>query len=282
MKLKQYEVVLFFALGLFLGLSTICQANDSDPNKPISSPPADPINNELNLLLDNIQKHCQELKNFQANMTLEQIEVFTDDVVLQTGQLYYQTTKELVQFRIHFDSRKQWTLDEEPPAKPQKNDEDIAFNGTWLSHRNARNKTLIRWEISKETMNKEAFRLGQSQIPLPFAITKKDLLKHFEVSLGKETEKSSEKKSLNYHLKMIPKKEGSFADEYVQFELWVSKEKYLPTQCRYENHEGQITTSSWTNINNEKKINASKFKLKPTGADWTIKEHTLSENAPKK
>ncbi len=222
-------------------------------------------------LLDKIEARSNTLKTFQAEMLFEQQQLLIETVTIRKGQTYYQADDRRVQFRIHFDNWLQKDLEEDiSTVNPTVYDEDIVFDGMWLTLLNARTKSGRKEEISKTPHNKEAFRLGKGAIPLPFAIQKKDIIKEFDISLvptdPKKPEKLSEPAT---HLSLIPKAKSAFAEKYVSLELWISEKTTLPLRIRYRANDDEVTTVTWSNITADKSINPKTFQI-TTPAGWDM------------
>ena len=275
--MSRYSLYLLLSMMVFFG--TCAQPNSAMSSEPAKQPPAqiepDPA---LDKLLEKIESRGKQLSSFQAKMHYEHVQLFIDDIKQQTGTLIYQATDKRVQFRIHFDQVKQWDLTDEAPEKFIGHDEDFAFDGLWLTHRNARLKTLKRWQVAKKAQNREAFRLGKSSFPLPFAVTKKDMTEHFIPELCPADPNDPANTD---HLRLTPKKESPYAQEYHYFDLWVSRDQALPVQFRYETQEAEIVISRWTEIRTDQPIADKAFQLKAAGKDWTIEETSLQEEPEK-
>ncbi|MCP4710276.1 MAG: hypothetical protein GY869_16760 [Planctomycetes bacterium] len=222
-------------------------------------------------LLNKIEARSNTLKTFQADMLFEQQQLLIETVTIRKGQTYYQADDKRVQFRIHFDNWLQKDLEEDITSlKPTVYDEDVVFDGMWLTLLNARTKSGRKQEISKTPHNKEAFRLGKGDIPLPFAIQKNDIIKEFDVKLvptdPKKPDNFTEPAS---HLFLKPKTKSSFAEKYVSLELWISEKTTLPLRIRYRANDDEVTTVTWSKITADKSINPKTFQI-TTPAGWDM------------
>lgn len=223
----------------------------------------------LGKLLDRIEQAGGNLKSFEATMRYEQLQQLIDTQAIRNGKLYYRTDKKSVQARIHFSDYLQQDLEEDEQGKVVKFDEDYVFDGLWVTRRNAQTKTIQRWEVSKKQRNAEAFRLGKGPFPLPFAIRKKDVLEHFDASVVEPDPNAVAALKDTSHLKLIPKKESSYAEDYIQLDLWVDQKTAIPRRISYEKEDYEITTVTWTDIKLDKKIKDKVFHLKKLGKGWT-------------
>lgn len=276
---RHIPYLLLTALFLFGACTQPNRAVSCEPNHTATPTKQTSTEKALTTLLQRIETRCNQLRTFQAKMHYEHIQLFIDDIKQQTGTLIYQANDQRVQFRIHFDQKKQWDLTEEPPKKFTPHDEDFAFDGQWITHRNARHKTIKRWQIAKSAQKKEAFRLGRGSFPLPFAITQKDITDHFIPTLLPSDPNDPQATS---HLQLVPKPQSPYAQQYHHFDLWVSKDQALPVQFRYETNEAEIVTSRWSKIRTNQPIKPKNFQLKPAGKDWTLQETPLKDQPPNK
>ena len=236
---------------------------------------AKPISAELNKLLEEVEKACTKLQSFQADMIYRQKQILIEDLTTRNGKLYYRVDKDRILARIHFDDFLQQDLTESTPGKAIKFDEDIAFDGMWVTHRNERTKHIIYKQLSRTPHNKEAFRLGRGDPPLPFAITKKDSLEHFDIQIVKPDPNDPKNTS---HLLLKPKKKSPYGEKYIQMNLWIDHKTHLPIQISYEKDDFEITTISWSKIKINEKIKDKIFKLKSPGRGWTEEKFPLEES----
>ena len=233
-------------------------------------------------LLDDMERAGARLKSYQADMVLRQEQVLMDALEIRRGELYYQVGKDEVQFRVHFGSLQEIDTAEseaeQRKVKPIRYDEDFSFDGQWLVRRDARTKTIERWQVAKEKQGAEAFRLGRGALlfPLPFALKKVDVLREFEATLL-PSDPNDPAQVKTEHLLLTPKKGGAFAGEYRKLELWLSRENTVPVRMRFETDDHEVTTIWWSNVVTDKAIKAEQFELAPAGEDWTVREKLLRE-----
>jgi len=254
----------FLSLGLFMPAALTVDPCDSGEPSP-----------EILKLLEKIERRCDSLNSFQGEMTFQLTQLLLDEARLHMGTIYYQVKEDIVHFRIHFDSRKEWEIGEPIPGKALKHDEDYAFDGLWFTNRNGRTKTLRKWQIAKTPQKKEHFRLGRSHFPLPFAVTKDDLVQNFRIRLIEAKPKDPANCD---HLALIPLEKSPFAKEYKNLHLWINRKTTLPVRFQYEDLSAEITTCNWTKIKINTPIPSRKFGLTTPGADWNVEEFPLKES----
>ena len=263
-----------FIMVIILVIYILSAAAPSYAQGHLVGPPYIPrpkLSPQLDKLLDQIEQRSNKLTSYQAEMLFEQRNLIIETVTIRHGQTYYQADEKKVQFLIHFEDWLQKDLgDPDDNPQPNKYDEDIAFDGMWLTRLNAHAKSCEKREISKTPHNKEAFRLGRGDIPLPFAIQKKDILKEFDIKLiPPDPKKPTNFKEPVDHLFLKPKKESSFAEKYLSLELWISQKTVLPLQIRYHADDEEVTTVSWSKVKADGKINPKTFELTPP-AGWDV------------
>ena len=278
------KVVCHTLLALLLagGLAYAAEAPNPPDSPPANAPlpqqaapaPQPPLDPALDKLLDNLEQHSIALKTFQADMIYSQEQLDLDVVTVQTGRLYYQADDQRVFFRIHFDDFLQQDLDDDKTLQPVKTNEDIAFDGLWLTRRNERTKFLQKWEIAKTARKPEDFRLGKGPFPLPFALRKADILAEFHPELVKPCPSDPNN---THHLLLKPKPKSTFAEEYLALELWFSRDLFLPQQLRMLQPDNELTLVQWSKLKIDKKIPEKDFQLQAPGPDWSVETVPLSD-----
>jgi len=288
MKITTCFVITILSVGFLLNLAhaQCCSADESPPmvsqTKSIDAQDLEKakISPQLNRLLDNLEKTGAKLKSFQAKMLFTQQQILIDTEMIRNGKLYYHTDKENLRFRIHFSDWLQRDLeDDEQVPQVFRFNEDVVFDGLWVTRRNERTKNIQKFEISRKRQNKEQFRLGQGPFPLPFAIRKADVLKEFDAKLLRAEPNDPARTS---HLLLKPKPKSSFADKYLRMDLWIGQKDYLPRQIRYETDDAEITTVTWSEIQADKPIAEAVFKLEPGDTSWNTEVTFLKESPAKK
>lgn len=226
----------------------------------------------VDMLLGKIEAAGGKMKSFQGEMLFTVEQLMADAIDHQRGKLYYRRGDKTPRFLIHFDEHQQINLDDDEPEPWVKADDTYAFDGLWLTRKNARTKMIQRWEVAREGQDQEMFRLGKGPFPLPFAIKKADVLKEFEATLAAADPNDP---AGTAHLVLIPKKDSSYAEKYIKLELWVAQETATTEQIRYETTDSEIHTVRWSKIELDKDISSKMFELKSPGRDWTVEEVPL-------
>ncbi len=273
----KYILFLAFTFALPTVVATI---DDETKPKPPTKPPVQKdkppkkvkktISPVVNDLLDSVETACSELKSFQGKMEFTLLDQMNDAKTVRNGKLYYSADNKTVQARIQFtDLLQRDLLEDNPRNKPIKFEENFIFDGLWVTRDNSQTKTRQRWEVSKTSNHKDAFRLGKGPFPLPFAVQKKDVLKYFDVSLIPPAADQPDALKDADHLKLIPKKETEYAEEYKQMNLWIAQSNSVPVQISYESDDYEITTVTWTAIKTNAKIADKIFNLSKLPRGWT-------------
>ncbi len=238
------------------------------------------VSAKLNKLLDKVEKASVKLKSFEANMTYKQIQPLIETMVKRNGRLYYQVKGNTVQARIHFADFLQQDMDDEEPARPVKFDEDYVFDGMWVTRINARTKTIQKWQVARKKSNRNAFRLGKGPFPLPFALKKADMIKEFAITQMRADPNDPDN---SLHLMLKPRPKSSYAKDYVQLDLWLSKKLFVPVQIRFEKggDNCEINTVSWDDIKIDKKISPKIFTVPQPPRGWSVEETPLNNEQSK-
>ena len=265
---------IFSVVAALLILVSISKA-DADPNT-CSAPEG--VDCRVNALLTEIEKAGSELKSFQAEMKYDVLDPLSESQRIRTGQLYYQVKEDVVYARIHFDDLVQLDLmDEDSNPKPVKFNEDYYFDGLWVHRSNTQTKTIERWEVSLQRQARQSFRLGQGPFPLPFAITKSDVLEFFTVKIVSDEQDEANKVEKAIHMLLMPKPDTKYAEDYTSIEFWVNESSYFPVKIKYEEKDYIQTAVMWTNIKTDKKIKDSIFKTPSVPNGWTETVHPYEQ-----
>jgi len=206
-------------------------------------------------------------------MLFEQEQLIPEVKEVRCGVIWYALRKDTVHFRIHFNDWQQLDLDEEDHEKPIKVDLDYTFDGLWLTKRDARNKMIQQWEISKTPKNKESFRLGKGPFPLPFGIKKADILQQFNVIL---TTPDPNTDTNTHILKLKPKKDSSYAKDYIWLELTIAKDTLIPAKIAFEKTGFEITTVTWSKAVLDKEIPQKKLTV-TWDKTWEVQKEPLQQ-----
>ncbi len=83
---------------------------------------------ELLKVLDNLEKLGQTVKDLQAKLILDRLEIVVADRTIKKGKLYYQREKEKIRVRISFETTREG-------KRTRREREDFVFVDGWLTHR---------------------------------------------------------------------------------------------------------------------------------------------------
>jgi len=283
MKTTNLIIVILFGCATF-SVAQSAQGN-TKPAAIESAKAAVKTPHPLDKILNELERTCAQLTSFSGDMFLVKEVLTTDEVTENNGAIWYQTNKAGIEMRIHLSTFRTYDIEEEIEERNKfaPYDEDYTFDGAWITNRNGLNKSLKKWEIEKSSNPKEQFKLGHGQFPLPFTITKKDLLTHFTVTQGtdsgdlKNKTKTADGDTTKIHLHLTPLATSHYAKSYREMHLWLRGGDKLPIKFSYEDKDAKITTATWSKIKCNEAIHSSTFILKPAGADWTVETIPLKK-----
>ena len=252
------------------------------------------FNGDLMTILGQLEKTCNTLNSFKGDMAIETIALTRDEVTQEKGNLWYKSAKSGIKARIHLSQTRNYDTDEaiDERAKFSQYDEDYSFDGKWIVNRNGTNRSLKKYEVEQTKDPKAYFKLGKGPFPMPFTLTKKDLLAQFAIQLMPiiktptfkvSTAKTPPQKqpispiAKERQLKLIPLVKGDYYKEYKEINLWLRNKDYLPIKISTQDKQAVLKTVTWTNIQINQKIDDKAFELKAHDDSWTVEVTPLGK-----
>ena len=221
--------------------------------------------------LDGLEKLGQEVKDIQADLSLEKLETLVDDRSSKEGKLYYQKEKSKIRFRISFEKTRY-------DGRSRAEREDFVFADGWLKHRQERGEREDRYQITRPGQpSGDLMRIGKSPLPIPIGQKTEDILKKLEVSLMDADEKTDPPKIKTVHLKLVPRQGTELAMSHTRLEFWLTQPECLPVRSQWENDSGDIFTAEMTKLRVNKKMKKRVFKLPKLPTGYETKDHPLAK-----
>lgn len=196
---------------LFLLILAVCSPVFAcgDPNTS-----AKPEPNQVDIVLDHLQKTSQSIKTYQANIIYLNKQALPESEDLRTGIFYFKGDGSS-KIRVSFSTVK---FDDQPVEQIR---DEYIFDGVDLTRVNYQLKTVEVRRLSEPNHPLDAFELVGRYWPL-VGFAKVDQLKNdFEISLIEKT-----KTSVQLRLKTKP--DSRYAQDYQNIDFWVDTEKWLP------------------------------------------------------
>lgn len=208
-------------------------------------------------ILKRLNEKAAALKTYQAKIRWTHTQPLFETVTVRKAKLYYIKDPNNAKLRINFKTLK--TDD----SKEQKHREDFLFDGVWLERVDYQNKTISFDQLAPETEPVEPFEMVSRYFPILGFSGTEDLKKQFKIEYVKPTKKTSNTPA---HLRLIPKPDSRYKDDYTQLDFWIADKIDLPTKIIAQSDETDIFEISFSDIKINKKIKSNIFKVeKPRG-----------------
>ena len=229
------------------------------------------VDPEILKVLDKLEELGGTIKDLQAELSLEKLEVLVDDRSTKEGRLYYQRSKDTIRFRISFEKTR-WG------ERTIADKEDFVFADGWMIHRQGRSKREDRYPVARPGQpDTDLMRIGKSPLPIPIGQKTEEVLKKFEVSIIEPDEKTDPAKIKTVHLKLVPRQGTELAMSHTRLEFWLTQPGCLPVRSQWENDSGDIFTAQMSKLRVNKKMKKRVFKLGKVPAKYVVQVHPLPE-----
>jgi outer membrane lipoprotein-sorting protein len=219
-------------------------------------------------ILDALDARGDSLKDFTADVRLQEDDEGTGHSSVRTGKVWFQKLPE-------DDARMRLTLDKkEVKGKTIDDKLEYVFAGGWLVDRDYAKKIHKRRQVVRPGEKINLLKLGEGPFPLPLGQDKADVHRMFDVKRaapGKGDPVGS------VHLHLIPKAGGKFDKKLDAVDFWVDEKSQMPV--RMQTTEGDsVRTWDLSNI----KVNASladrDFELVPVNEkEWQLADEPYGE-----
>ena len=209
-------------------------------------------NDKVENILEKLNEKTANLKSYQARIQWVHTQPLFETITIRNGRIYYFSDPNNSKLRINFKTLKQ------DDGKEQKHREEFVFDGVWLTRLDYQNKTVSYNQFAPETAPIEPFEMVSRHFPILGFSGTKELKKQFEIEYVKP-EKNVHNRPV--HLRLIPKPDSKYRDDYKQFDFWIGYKTDLPTKIISQSNETDIFEISFSDIKINKKLKSSVFNL---------------------
>lgn len=231
MKIKR--TALLIAYCLFWA----CSANACGLQKESKS--ADDILKKLN-------EQNQKIKNFSADITSTFEQPLLESATIRKGVISY--AKDVNDSFLYIDFKTRQDDDQ----KPEKDRQKYIFDGVWLTRTNYTTSHVEKRQLADVNSPADVIGLLSRSFPLVGFSGSESLKQEFKIELIEATDEKFE------HLRLIPKKESKYYEDYLQIDFWVDDKLGLPTRIETLTSEEDIYKLTLGKI----KTNQKRKKLK--------------------
>jgi hypothetical protein len=258
---------------LILLACSCVSAQNATPAPPINlNGPAQPAaldaNSTLDQILDALHQRGLGLKDFTADVTLQEIDELSGDTSTWTGKTWYQAKGEGdARMRVQFDSKKVGSrVDKEAKV-------EYMLDKGWLIDRDYKRKIQVDRQVLKPGQKVNLLKLGEGPFPLPIGQPKEDVLKLFEV---KKVDPAQEDPPGTVHLQLIPRRDSQFERRFQSIDVWVDTKTNFPRSIETSDRNGTgRRRTELSNIQINQGIGDQQFTLEKVAEGWTMKSEEM-------
>lgn len=273
------------SLALFAGFTSrafaqdVKSGNGSKQSQPSKQPgsdnakpaqPADPkapaqADERVVRILDRLEAKGRAVKGLRCDLAYAFVDSLVGDRKVKEGFLFFIKGEPHTKFLVEFNKNV-------ASGAVERNKEIFLFDGTWLTERNDKSKTVIKRQMVHPGEKLDLFEIGRGPFPLPFGQKRDEILRlfkvthaPFEVGDPPGTE----------HLHCIPKPGTHLAEKYTRLEIFVDKTIDLPVRIVSENaNDGNRIEVDFKSIDTDAAPAGSRFAVE-TPSDFTVTVENL-------
>ena len=197
-------------------------------------------------ILKKLNEQNQKIKNFSANITSTFEQPLLESATIRKGVISY--AKDVNDSFLYIDFKTRQDDDQKAEDDRQK----YIFDGVWLTRTNYTTSHVEKRQLTDVNSPVDVIGLLSRSFPLVGFSGSESLKQEFEIELVLEKDKKFE------HLRLIPKEESKYYEDYLQIDFWVDNKLGLPTRIETLTSEEDIYKLTLKKI----KINQKKEKLK--------------------
>lgn len=249
-----------------------CMAAQTPPIQ--GDAPAPPValeaNSGVDQVLDALHRRGVGLKDFTADVTLQEIDALSGDTSTWTGKAWYEAKGEGdARMRVRFDAKKVGTrVDQQAKV-------EYLLDKGWLIDRDYKRKIQVERQVLKPGQKLNLLKLGEGPFPLPIGQPKEEVLKMFEV---KKVEPKAEDPAGTVHVQLMPKQGSQFERRFKSIDVWVDTKTNFPRKIEtVDRNETTIRGTEMSNIQINQGIGDQQFALEKVAEGWTMKSEEMGE-----
>lgn len=237
-------------------------------------------------LLDGLDRAGKDLKSFQANVRLTEIDNDTGTPTKRPGKVLLQRDGEEVMFRatftgVIFERKGQTGLRPEKIEYVLRNDE--------LIDRNYQKKTQVIRKLPPPDGKRDLLKLGEGPFPLPIGQAREEVRKQFDVAEVDPGDEAQNELGVpaaenSRRLRLTPKPGTNLAVDFMWLEIDVGLNDGMPQKVITLSPTGSTAkVTELSKIQVDVAIPASAFDLEPIDRnEWDVHYEDLSEPAQPK
>ncbi len=226
-------------------------------------------------VLDRLEKRGKAARAIETNITYTYITagpiVGMEEEETKIGILQFAQSG-VPRFLVRFDEKR-------AAGAVNRDREYYAFDGTWLTERNDRARTVVRREVVRPGESVDLFDLDRGPFPVPFGRSRAEMLRNFEIHrqsfhVGDRTKP--------IELRCLPRPGTDLASRYRFVELHINPELDLPIRviCKRVADDNRIEVT-FSSIQEKETIDPNQFKVS-VPPDFQLTVEPLDDATPSK
>ena len=260
-----------------LVIATGCASGNApaaEPPAPQAGAPASPAapsgtltaDASVDQILDALDARGDGLKDFTAQVKLEEVDEAVGNAIVRTGRIWFQRLE-------GDDARLRLTLDQKTVKEKTIEEKlEYVYAGGWLIDRDYRRQINVRRQVVRPGEKVNLLKLGQGPLPLPLGQDKADVHKMFEVKKIDAGDAGKLDPANSTHLELTPKKGTEFARKFDAIDFWVDRASAMPVRVR-TSEGAQIKTWDLTNLKVNSGLEDKDFALPNVNEkEWQLRE----------
>jgi hypothetical protein len=187
--------------------------------------------------LDALDQRGQDLRSFDGNVSLKELDANTMLGSLRTGQVWYQQ-------RGPGDARMRVTFDKKQDLNGKKiTPERIEYmlDKGWLDDRDYQKKIEVKRQVLRPNEHVNLLKLGEGPFPLPIGQKKEEVRKLFKVE---KVKLEREDPAGTIHLALTPLPKTQFVSKFSLIDVWMDLKSHMPVRIDTTDAKGNITRST--------------------------------------
>lgn len=229
-------------------------------------PPAELTpDSSLDQILQAMQARGEGLKNFTADVSMEDLDNTTGNDPSRTGRIWYDRADDgKVRTRILFDRK---ILDER--VIPEK--VEYLLKDGWLTDRNYASKIEINRQVLRPGEQLDLLKLGEGPFPLPIGQDPNEVKRLFEVE---KRDPGDNAPPNTIHLHLVPRPNTDMARRFSSMAFWVDLKSHMPVRIvTMDPNMTTVQTTDLTNMQVNQGIADEHFVLEDISRqDWTRRD----------
>lgn len=224
-----------------------------------------PADASIDQILQALDARGDGLRDFVANVSMEDVDNTTGDDVKRTGRVWYQRLDDgAVRMRIVFDRK---ILDGR--VIPEKI--EYLLKDGWLTDRDYNSRIEINRQILRPGEQIDLLKLGEGPFPLPIGQDPAEVHRQFDIE---QREPGEDAPDNTLHLHLAPKTGTDMARRFSTLDFWIDRQSHMPILIvSMDQNMAGVQTTRLTDLHVNEGIDDKQFVLDDiSDQGWTRRD----------